>query len=59
MHLDDVDYVVFGLLVHWTYMQDIEDGQEAGLLPLRKLWMLSEGFPMPGLQNKAMNSFAN
>jgi hypothetical protein len=37
MKIEDVETGVFGLLVHWLYRKEIEDGDTVGVLGLIKL----------------------
>jgi hypothetical protein len=57
MKIEDVETEVFGLLVHWLYRKEIEDGNTVGVLDLIKLWLLAERYIMPELQNATMEFF--
>jgi hypothetical protein len=54
MKIEDVETEIFGLIVHWLYRKEIEDGDTVGVLDLIKLSLLAERYMMPELQNATM-----
>lgn len=67
MRLEDVDPVVFGLLVHWVYHQKFQlprvEGKEGKLSAdyekLAELWILAQRMLMPALQNHVVDDIFN